>query len=142
MSMQVSPSSVDLGESSSYEPSEVKRDTGDELGKDDFLELLTTELSHQDPLDPMDNKDFISQMAQFSSLEQMNNMNSNMKDSLKTQSLSQGSSLVGKTVETVDSDSGETIEGVVEKVTFEDDKVYAHLDNGEKIGAEGISAIY
>ncbi|MDQ7031563.1 MAG: flagellar hook assembly protein FlgD [Desulfonauticus sp.] len=50
--------------------------TGDQkqLGKNDFLKLLVTQLEHQDPLNPMDDKDFIAQLAQFSSLEQMSNV--------------------------------------------------------------------
>ncbi len=44
------------------------------LGKDDFLRLLTTQLANQDPLDPMDNTAFVSQMAEFSTLEHMMNM--------------------------------------------------------------------
>lgn len=55
------------------------RQPNDYLGKDAFLKLMITQLQYQDPLDPMDNKDSIAQMAQFSALEQMQNLNSNMQ---------------------------------------------------------------
>ena len=48
---------------------------GSKLGKDEFLKLLVTQMAHQDPLNPMDDKNFIAQMAQFSSLEQLISMN-------------------------------------------------------------------
>lgn len=75
------------------------------LGKNDFLQLLVTKLEHQDPLKPMEDEDFIAQLAQFSTLEQMNNIaegiaTSNQWDYLQMQSINNvmASGLIGKDV--------------------------------------------
>ena len=52
--------------------------TGKTMAKDEFLKLLVTQLSHQDLLKPMESHEFASQLAQFSSLEQLQNMNGTM----------------------------------------------------------------
>ena len=52
------------------------------MGKDDFLKLLTVQLQHQDPLEPQDNTEMVAQLAEFSSLEQLENMNQNLASSL------------------------------------------------------------
>jgi len=52
----------------------------DSLNKDDFLKLLLTQMQHQDPLNPMDNTEFLSQLSQFSQLEQIYNVNQNIQD--------------------------------------------------------------
>lgn len=94
------------------------RNTGS-LGKDDFLNLLVTQLRYQDPLQPTDDKEFIGQMAQFSSLEQMQNMNTSLTSS-------KAFSLVGKyvTANVVDSTTKETttVEGTVTSVKMDSGK--------------------
>ncbi|WP_346354622.1 flagellar hook capping FlgD N-terminal domain-containing protein [Azotosporobacter soli] len=76
----------------------TKRDNS-ALGKDDFLKLLVTQLQYQDPLKPMENDAFIAQMAQFSSLEQMQNLN-------KSALITQGNSMLGKMVHWSDPKTG------------------------------------
>ena len=77
-----------------------------QLGKDDFLQLLTVQLRYQDPLNPMENTEFVAQMAQFSSLEQLQNMNQTMESNQGAEAELQTAfknnlvtSLVGKAVE-------------------------------------------
>jgi len=78
--------------------------TGKTMAKDEFLKLLVTQLSHQDPLKPMESHEFASQLAQFSSLEQLQNMNGTMEegimsDYMMTQSINNtlATTLIGKT---------------------------------------------
>ncbi|HSG99634.1 MAG TPA: flagellar hook assembly protein FlgD [candidate division Zixibacteria bacterium] len=93
-----------------------------ELGKDDFLRLFVTKLSHQDPFDPVKDEDFIAQLAQFTSLEQLTNINSLLESSVNqnafvsqaiTNSLSP--TLIGKMVrvETGDTVLGESGDAVI-----------------------------
>ena len=92
------------------------RQTSHELGKDDFLKLLITQLSNQDPTNPMEDTQFIAQMAQFSSLEQMTNMNESFTRMASMLNAEKASNLLGKTVEI---DLGDTLtKGTVEASTL------------------------
>lgn len=112
------------------------RNTG-ELGKDQFMQLLVTQLKYQNPLDPMDDKEFVAQMAQFSSLEQMQNLNSNV-------SSMRAFTLMGKNISAqyTDDDSGEDVEisGIVDKVKIESGNTYVEVD-GKDVPIDKITNI-
>lgn len=102
------------------------RNVSNELGKDDFFKLLITQLQYQNPLEPMDDRDFIAQIAQFSALEQMQNLNHSF-------SYSMGFSLLGKhiTATVADPKTGETryISGEVTSVHSKAGQVYVVVDD-------------
>lgn len=69
------------------------------VGLQDFLKILTSQLSNQDPLKPLDNQEFIAQVAQFASLEQNRQLNQKIDQLLSVQAATQSVGLLGKTVE-------------------------------------------
>src|SRR4030042_88922 len=75
---------------------------GGDMGKEEFLKILVTQLTHQDPTAPMEDKEFIAQMAQFSSLEQMTNMSEGLGKVAELLSRSQALSILGSVVDIED----------------------------------------
>lgn len=102
--------------------SAVTEATNDTLGKDAFLKLLIAELSNQDPLNPMEDREFISQMATFSSLEQMQNMN-NTLTSMSEASKFNAVQYIGKAVAFTSGEGEEAAQkvAVVNHVWFDPD---------------------
>lgn len=78
---------------------------GQALGRDQFLNLLVTQLRNQDPLEPITDQEFIAQLAQFSTLESVEALNASFGDLLKLQQLTQGANLIGRTVNFLDEGS-------------------------------------
>jgi len=136
--------------SSFYAQQSQNTNSNDYLGKDAFLKILMTQLQNQDPLNPMEDKDFIAQMAQFSTLEQMTNMASSFEELASSQLQSQMiaySDFAGKTVKwdkLVQSGDGvktETGIGTVEKVQYKNGSVIFVLDDGTTIEPTNISEV-
>jgi len=86
------------------------------VGQDEFLKILLTQLKFQDPLKPIDNQEFVAQLAQFSSLELNRQQGAHLETLLTIQSASQSLGLMGKTVE-VATDGGNQI-GSVTAIRF------------------------
>ena len=130
-----------------------KKTGNSSLDKDAFMQLLVTQLQNQDPTSRMDDKEFISQMAQFSSLEQMQNVAKSI-DSLseiaKQSQLMQYNSFIGKDVtwhEASDKkdEKGNAIintgNGIVSKIAFSGDSVKITLEDGKTLEPANISEV-
>jgi flagellar basal-body rod modification protein FlgD len=124
----------------------------DILGKDDFLKILMTQLQNQDPSNPMEDKDFIAQMATFSSLEQMTNLTTTMEKFVENQEQSQlisYNSFVGKEVtwhkmvESEDSNVPEIQEGTgtITGVRFKNNSVEFIMNDGKTLAPGNISQL-
>ena len=129
------------GATSSSTAAAVTTAANNELGKDAFLKLLIAELSNQDPTNPVEDREFISQMATFSTLEQMQNMNSTLTSMAEVNKYS-ASSYIGKAI-AFTNDEGKQVPALVNAVWFENGKTILDTSEGdvplEKV--EGISEV-
>lgn len=118
--------------------SKTQKKTGtDQLGKQEFLQLLVAQMQYQDPLEPTSNTEYIAQLATFSQVEQLENLNASYSNT-------QAFSLVGQTVtvSSTNSTTGSvtTTEGVVDYVIMEKGKAYLSID-GKLYPADELSKI-
>jgi flagellar basal-body rod modification protein FlgD len=81
-----------------YNPRNVTIGAKRELDKDAFMKILVTQLQHQDPSQPMNDREFIAQMAQFSALEQMNKVATSIDQLNRLSSMTLGAQMLGTTV--------------------------------------------
>jgi flagellar basal-body rod modification protein FlgD len=109
-----------------------------ELGKTEFLNLLVTQLQNQDPLDPVKNEDFIAQLAQFNSLEQMINLNANFEAMLELQQMSNASTFIGKSISWYNEDS-ELTSGIVSEVYITSDGPALNTEEGLVLASDVVS---
>lgn len=138
---------------SSYQAKQRKTGS-DILGKDDFLKILMTQLQNQDPMNPMQDKDFVAQMATFSTLEQITNMGKSIDKFVQMEQqnkLISYNQFVGKSVTwqkivpSEDPNGQPTVEdstGLVTSIQFKDDSVYLILEDGTKLEPGNISQVY
>jgi flagellar basal-body rod modification protein FlgD len=110
------------------------------LGKDDFLKLLCAQLQQQDPMSPVDDTQFMSQLYQMSTLEAQQNLNSSFEAFAKSNSLVGATALIGKTISYTDSASSTEVTGVVQGVKTVDGAVSVAV-NGQDISVSDIVAV-
>jgi flagellar basal-body rod modification protein FlgD len=131
--------SVDLiGGTSTQQTTDIQQSA---LGQEEFLKILLAQLQYQDPLKPMDNQQFLAQMAQFSALAQTSQLKDSVDTLLTIQSATQSIGLIGKTVEVQTSANQEV--GVVTSLTFSDGQpaLTVRNSNGELLTGIRLSQI-
>ncbi len=111
------------------------------LGKDAFLKLLVTELRHQDPTRPMEDKQFIAQMAQFSSLEQMTNISKELRVLKNSTEAGTLYSLLGRQIEAYDPKTKRVVTGEVSSIRMASDGPRLIVGRNE-VSVENIHAVY
>ena len=108
------------------------------LGRDDFLRILLTQLSHQDPTAPMQDTEFIAQMAQFSTLEQMTNLAADFSRMARMLHASEASNALGRSVDI--HLENESVQGIIRAVTRGDTPQV--LVNGRFFDWDQVSTIF
>lgn len=115
-----------------------KTSRNDLVGKDEFFELLITQLSNQDPLNPMEDRDFITQLAQFSTLEGMNEMTAGFNEL-------RGVSLLGRGViasrESTDDYQADYVQGIVEGIAHSGDRIVLDV-GGETVYLDSVESVF
>lgn len=113
-----------------------------EMGKEQFLKLLITELQHQDPTSPMQDREFIAQMAQFSSLEQMLSLNTGMKKLIDNNAFQSSFNMLGMKVDiesarNIDEQgNSHIVSGIVESVSKKGEDVVVRVNGEEYLSSE------
>jgi len=117
-------------------------------GDNQFLELLTQQLRNQTPFEPVDSESFNTQLASYSNMEEQRELNANMLQLLdyqgvlaRSQGLSQGSALLGKTVEYVSEDGNTASEPVQSVFVAETGDVRLRLESGSEIDMRQVLGI-
>ena len=130
-----------VAEHNSRIQSEYNRVPQQTMGRDEFLKLLLTQLANQDPTAPLEDKEFIAQMAQFSSLEQMTNMAADFSRLARMVQGTEATGALGRSVELVEGDN--VVQGTVQAVSREENPqilvngYYYHWDQVTKVYNEG-----
>ncbi|MCL6601207.1 MAG: hypothetical protein K6T81_21115, partial [Alicyclobacillus macrosporangiidus] len=117
--------------------------SGTSLSKDAFLQLMVTQMRYQDPLQPMDNSQFLAQLAQFTALEQLTNLaqtETQVLQSLQVVRLGAVQQLIGTQV-TVTDGQGQPVTGTVDAVKFADDGSPVLQVNGQTYPIDAVQSV-
>jgi len=137
MSIDPSATAAAASSSTSAKGSSASKSTPEnpsaELGKNDFLQLMVAQLQAQNPLEPTSDTEYVSELAQFSQLEQTTNLAQSNGEQASAQRTAQAVQLIGHTVSYKQPSTGDTVQGLVESVEI--------TSSGAALTVEGVAGI-
>jgi len=111
------------------------------LDRDDFYKIMISELTNQDPFEPMDNQQFLDQLSSLQNLETMGQLNDGIEKLLLSQEIASAGNLIGRDVKAGNPGEGEGTSGTVERVQVKDGAVSLILDGGQTVSLGDIVEI-
>ncbi len=135
----MSSTSVSSATGSSSTTSSTTTDAFDKLDTQAFLKLLVTEMSNQDPLQPMDSSEIVNQISQIRSIQASTQLSTTLEAVLLGQNLATASSLLGRTITGLTDDS-ENVTGVVDRVSVADGVATLRIGDST-VSLKNVSAI-
>ncbi|MCX8028899.1 MAG: hypothetical protein N2712_02775 [Brevinematales bacterium] len=119
-----------------------KQGSKNTLGEEDFLKILTTQLKTQDPTNPIDDKTFISQMAQLTTLKELSTLNNNILSLVSQNSINSSLSMISKVIEWMDGDTGNSYSDKVVGVRLnENGEVFLKTEKGYLVATKQVIEI-
>ena len=110
------------------------------LNANDFINLMVTQLQHQDPTQPTSNDQLLSQMSQIAQLQSSTTLQSSLSAMVMQNQIGSAGNLIGKSVTGMD-DQNNTIQGAVTSVRVQDSQVYLQLENGKQLQMGNVTGI-
>ena len=107
----------------------------------EFMKLLMIQLQNQDPMDQVNDKEFLAQMAQFSSLAELTKLNTSFSQALQIQQVSEARDMIGQNITFKDPDSGDSLSGLVNGVRFGEDGLIMLQVNGREVPLSSLEGI-
>lgn len=110
------------------------------LKTEDFIKMMITQLQNQDPMEPAKNEQLLAQMSQIGQLQSSTQLQESLKGLVLQNNLGNAGNLIGKMVRGSD-DNNESVDGLVNSVRVENDKVFLELDNGKSLDLTRVTSI-
>jgi flagellar basal-body rod modification protein FlgD len=136
-----SPTTATAAGASNAAPAAEAINPNGELGKNDFLKLMVAQLQAQNPLEPSNGTEYISELAQFSQLEQTTNLAQSSTQSAAAQRVAQAVALIGHTVSYTDNSTGATRSGPVQSVEITTEGATLTVEGTTGIELAGVTEV-